>query len=166
MYTPRGRAERALQGPIPLLRALLWDPSGGVTVIYTLMVGRLSRPRSPQARHTRARRLWRCAKWRVFGRRPRAPPAPCLALPMLPKNYVGHGSSKGGLHRHIDPPSWSLGGRYSVRRHAGAERYLALLRVHRIGARACVIALVPSRATPRRSRPSAVPMSFSCSGGE
>ena len=35
-------------------------------MIYTLMVGRLSRPRSPQARHTRARRLWRCAKWRVF----------------------------------------------------------------------------------------------------
>mmetsp|Transcript_20659 Transcript_20659/g.64096 ORF Transcript_20659/g.64096 Transcript_20659/m.64096 type:complete len:349 (-) Transcript_20659:357-1403(-) len=47
------------------------------------MVGRLSRPRSPQARHTRARRLWRCAKWRVFGRRPRAPPPPCLAPPTL-----------------------------------------------------------------------------------
>ena len=112
-------------------------------MIYTLMVGRLSRPRSPQARHTRARRLWRCAKWRVFGRRPRAPPAPCLALPMLPKNYVGHGSSKGGLHRHIDPPSWSLGGRYSARRRASTERCVPLLRVRRIGARARVVGLVP-----------------------
>ena len=107
------------------------------------MVGRLSRPRSPQARHTRARRLWRCAKWRVFGRRPRAPPTPCLAPPMLQKNYVGHGSSQGGLYRHLDLPSWSLGGWYSARRRASTERCVALLRVRRIGARARVVGLVP-----------------------
>ena len=121
---------------------------------------------APGEAHTRAAPVETCQKWRIFGRRPRAPPAHCLAPPMLQLPAVGQGSSKGGLHRHLDPPIWSLGGRYSARRHAGAERYLALLRVHRIGARACVIALVPSRATPRRSRPSAVPMSFSCSGGE
>ena len=43
-FVARGRRE----GTIPLLRAQLYDPPGRVTVIYTLMVGRLSRPRSPQ----------------------------------------------------------------------------------------------------------------------
>ena len=62
---------------------------------------------------------------------------------MLQKNYVGHGSSQGGLYRHLDLPSWSLGGWYGAWRRASTERCVALLRVRRIGARARVVGLVP-----------------------
>eukprot|EP00235_Prasinoderma_singulare_P004267 CAMPEP_0119168204 /NCGR_PEP_ID=MMETSP1315-20130426/7058_1 /TAXON_ID=676789 /ORGANISM="Prasinoderma singularis, Strain RCC927" /LENGTH=321 /DNA_ID=CAMNT_0007161693 /DNA_START=497 /DNA_END=1462 /DNA_ORIENTATION=+ len=118
-----GKKSRAKgRWPIPTQHGYSKDPFGGVTVIYTTY-GRPSQPAkvAPGEARTRAAPVEMCqmaACSAVCRAASRALPSAAYAAAARCRAR----SIRGGLDRHLDPPSWSLAGRHRARPRAAAAR--------------------------------------------